>query len=520
VFKIKEQRRIPLYVLNNYIKFERKLYQIAGISLGRPLRVKSAIYFLVISAILAVLYFAPITGAVISKMPFGVLILIPFGLAWLLSDVGTEDRSPVAFFRSFIAHNIRKIKGYSIYRGRKVPRAKVYSFNSHINYIQTDSSKVALEIKKFNEKRKKELEKQQETLSYIERMRNISGQNKVSVATSVMNNNYVEDEKNVAETIQSEDEKELSFDDFGKNLLSIQYEENNPDSVKEVQKVNQEAIIPIVEEEIETQQVNDLEEELNTSEVLNLARIHNSKDKEPLGESGSKRKEKGTADKRKSLPVIIAAGVALSLAATLFLLIVTNTIDVHEISPFNSADQVVADKGNEDLVDEDDVNDHEENLMNGLRSASIQNYDEAVEYFDNVDFQILDQDDKEIVLLSYLFTNQAEKTLKLDPKFDEVVISYYHAKENLEPLRELISYSKDIEFEIAVYDEDYQKVIDMKDKVTLNDESEEYIVDAYLELNQIDEALFFADAVEDNNNLIMKIDNFKEDKDAKKRKRK
>src|SRR5699024_7138343 len=322
--------------------------------------------------------------------------------------------------------------------------------------------------------------------------------------------------------VEPDEERELSFDDFGKSLFGISAEEISPTVNKEVEKVIQKVndentetidtsetidVIDVVgevgenkleEDDTDSEKVaDDIEDELNTDDVINLSRVRTAKEKEEKEAD----EEKMDKDKnRKLLPVMISSGVAIAIASILLVLITTNSFDVRTIIPFMDNETVIADKD-----EQDEEVEHEENLISGLRSASVQDYEEAVEYFNNVNFDILDKDDKDIVLLSYLFSNQAEHTLKLDPNFDEVVISYYHAKENLEPLRDLVSYSDDIEFEVAVHDEDYEKVIEMKDVVTLNEDTEENIVNAYLELGKEDDALAFAEELNDNDVLIEKI---------------
>lgn len=44
-----QKRRIPLYVLNNFLKFDRKIYQLFGLKLGRPIPFKGLLYLLVFS---------------------------------------------------------------------------------------------------------------------------------------------------------------------------------------------------------------------------------------------------------------------------------------------------------------------------------------------------------------------------------------------------------------------------------------------------------------------------------------
>src|SRR5699024_568548 len=66
----------------------------------------------------------------------GILFMIPVGVAWLLSDLGTEERSPVKFFSSFIKYHLRKIKGNNLYRNKKIPKLKTYAFNDHLTYAK------------------------------------------------------------------------------------------------------------------------------------------------------------------------------------------------------------------------------------------------------------------------------------------------------------------------------------------------------------------------------------------------
>src|SRR5699024_2911623 len=114
----------------------------------------------------------------------------------------------------------------------------------------------------------------------------------------------------------------------------------------------------------------------------------------------------------------------------------------------------------------------EDHLLAGIKASSRQNYEEATEHFDSVDFISLEKDDKEIVLLSYLYTDQVEKILELEPKFDEVVVSYYQAKENLSKIRQLQDLSDEFKFAIAVEDDDYNEIIELRKKVNLDEDKE------------------------------------------------
>lgn len=125
--------KIPLYVLNNFLKFERKIYQVFGLQLGRALSVKAVIYFFAIGAMEVIMYNTPVIGNLINWLPFSILLLIPIGLAWLLADVGTEGRSPIYFFRSFLAYQKRKyLDKQSFFRGRSIAKPRAYQFRGYM----------------------------------------------------------------------------------------------------------------------------------------------------------------------------------------------------------------------------------------------------------------------------------------------------------------------------------------------------------------------------------------------------
>lgn len=152
------------------MKFERKLYQVFGLPLGRPIRFKSILYAIVIGLIEISIYFTPFIGALIRWIPVGILIIAPMGLAWLLADVGTEDRSSLSYFRSFILYNIRKFKGDTYFRNRNVQKEMEYQFNNYFSYESVDMK--LHDTLKEQEVAKKEQEK---ALRYIERITNPSG---------------------------------------------------------------------------------------------------------------------------------------------------------------------------------------------------------------------------------------------------------------------------------------------------------------------------------------------------------
>ncbi|OZU89033.1 hypothetical protein CIL03_08425 [Virgibacillus indicus] len=144
-----QNRKIPLYFINNFLKFDRKLYQIFGMKLGRPVPLKGVLYAMVIGLAEVIWYFTPVLGRFISWIPVGILIALPITLAWLLTDIGTENRSPVAFFRSLFQYHLRKFNRVTYVRGKEIEKETTFQFYSHFT----------LGIKEDNFRRKKHVYK-------------------------------------------------------------------------------------------------------------------------------------------------------------------------------------------------------------------------------------------------------------------------------------------------------------------------------------------------------------------------
>ena len=162
--------RIPLYNLNNFLRFEKKIYQAFGHLLGRAIPLKAILYVLVIGVVELVLYFTPVINITVRWIPPGILIVLPFALAYLLNDVGTEDRKPVSFFNSFIRYNIRRVLGYSFFRNREVQKGNEYTF---INYV-TVADELQTEILDKDEL-EEVLVKRETALRYMERINDPDG---------------------------------------------------------------------------------------------------------------------------------------------------------------------------------------------------------------------------------------------------------------------------------------------------------------------------------------------------------
>lgn len=116
--------RIVSYVINDFLKFERKIYSIFNIPLGRVIYFKTLIYLGGLGTFFLFL----------SILPLFNLLPIPFYLglaiigAWILTDQGTENRPPLNAFASLVRFHYQKFRGETFYKGRVLPKQKTIKF--------------------------------------------------------------------------------------------------------------------------------------------------------------------------------------------------------------------------------------------------------------------------------------------------------------------------------------------------------------------------------------------------------
>ena len=125
-----------MYVLTNVMKFNRKIYALFGFNIGRALPLRSLLYFLAGWISIFVWRHLPVLKYIVIWMPMSVAyIAIPTGIAYLLSGISTEDRKPIAFFRSFFKYYLRKRRGFNFYRGKLVPKPTNYRFKGYPTFF-------------------------------------------------------------------------------------------------------------------------------------------------------------------------------------------------------------------------------------------------------------------------------------------------------------------------------------------------------------------------------------------------
>src|SRR5690606_20453855 len=95
-------------------------------------------------------------------------------------------------------------------------------------------------------------------------------------------------------------------------------------------------------------------------------------------------------------------------------------------------------------------------------------------------------------LLSYLYAGQPQKVLTLDPSFAEAVAHYYSQVNKPEELTKIKSKHPAILFEQAYAKKNYQQLIQLQKQVTLDQRRRKIVLQAYLQLGNVDQAKLFA----------------------------
>lgn len=129
------------------------------------------------------------------------------------------------------------------------------------------------------------------------------------------------------------------------------------------------------------------------------------------------------------------------------------------------------------------------NFVTGLRLASIDRYDEAISYFEKMNFNKMSESDQEIVLMTYLKNGDEQKALDLDESIAEEIVKKYLENNEMEKLNKLATNSKVIEFEMAILENDYNKIIELKDDVNKNSRRGNAIANAYYQIGETEEAV-------------------------------
>lgn len=128
-------QQIKMYVVTNVTKINRKIYSLFKINIGRALPLRSILYFIVTLGIVFLLRHIPLLNYLFLWIPFTIAYIgIPIGTAYLLGDIASEDRTPLALFRSVFQYHARQQKSLNFYRGKMVQKPVQYKFKGMPTY--------------------------------------------------------------------------------------------------------------------------------------------------------------------------------------------------------------------------------------------------------------------------------------------------------------------------------------------------------------------------------------------------
>ncbi|HFK1786300.1 TPA: hypothetical protein ACGXP4_005531 [Bacillus cereus] len=146
----------------------------------------------------------------------------------------------------------------------------------------------------------------------------------------------------------------------------------------------------------------------------------------------------------------------------------------------------------------------EQYVVKGLQQAAIQQYGEAVKYFDKVNYTELDKDSQKAVLFTYLLNGKANKALQYEPKFAESVVAYFIGIDNMNKINEIDVKNDVIDFEKAALNKKYEEVIKLKGKVNMDGRREKLIVEAFVNLKKYEDCYSFA-KTQGNKNVMKEV---------------
>lgn len=156
-------------------------------------------------------------------------------------------------------------------------------------------------------------------------------------------------------------------------------------------------------------------------------------------------------------------------------------------------------------------NKYNEMLLKAYRLSVMGKQDEALKEMESIGYDKLGTEDKEFLLNLYQKDNQIYKILDLDPSKGKDIVNNLIANnkgnELLEIQKKMKTHNPYVDFEVAYLKQDWKEILKLKDQVEINGRKEHQITEAYLNLNQKDNAEKYAENVGDPE-LIQMVKDF------------
>lgn len=178
------------------------------------------------------------------------------------------------------------------------------------------------------------------------------------------------------------------------------------------------------------------------------------------------------------------------------------------------------DENDSALADNEDNSKQEIFFKEALMSSAVKEYGDASVYLDKVNYNELDEEEKNVALLIYLYASKPEKAIKLEQSFDEHVASYYANLEDDEKLEELANSeefkTEEFKYQLAVMNEDNQTLIEIKDELNLNKQKNIDIVEALIDEKEFNQAKRHTEEQDMTSEYESKIEKAKESHEKEK----
>lgn len=127
--------KTPLYVLNKFLKFEKKIYRFEDVKMPSPISLKVLMYYMASFLVFGIVVLLPGPGTLIRMLPGIVVAMIVFGVPFLvahtLAGVGTENRPPINAFKALVNFHIMKMKRETYYKGKIMKRPQPVRYRNH-----------------------------------------------------------------------------------------------------------------------------------------------------------------------------------------------------------------------------------------------------------------------------------------------------------------------------------------------------------------------------------------------------
>jgi len=213
---------------------------------------------------------------------------------------------------------------------------------------------------------------------------------------------------------------------------------------------------------------------------------------EPISNEVEKPKKKEKEQGLLKNPLVRYGAIALVAILVIFLFVKVvggfgdKVDDIDEGTKEEGEQEKVEDEEDEtvEMVDDD--------FYGGIVKASVQKYEEAAEMFDEMDeesINSLGEDEQASIYLTYIKVGKYDKALSVREEGEETLVKYLKQRDKIEDVKD-IEYDGDvINFEKAVVEKEWEKVLELKDKVKDREDRQVSVLKAYVHSGNLDDAI-------------------------------